>query len=67
VWGQEFLFAVEPETPALVSVAKEAPVAMRAVPRTNLWYLLMRLRLGTTHTNTYLTAGRKLGTSDVAG
>ncbi|MFO0501869.1 MAG: glycerophosphodiester phosphodiesterase family protein [Acidobacteriota bacterium] len=67
VWGQEFLFAVESETPAVVSVDKQPPVAMRAVPGTNLWYRLMRLRLGTTHTYTYLTAGRTLGTYDVAG
>lgn len=67
VWGQEFLFAVESAAPAAVSVDRQTPVAMERVAGTNLWYRLMRLRLGTTHTYTYLAGGRTLGSYDVAG
>ncbi len=67
VWGQEFLFAVESEKPATVSVDKQPAVAMTAVQGTKLWYRLMTLRLGTTHTYTYLADGRPIGTYDVAG
>jgi len=67
VWGQEFLFAVESETPATVSVDKQPAVAMTLAPGTKIWYRVMTLRLGTTHTYTYLADGRPLGTYDVAG
>jgi enterochelin esterase family protein len=67
VWGQEFLFAVESEAPASVSVDKQPPVAMTNIPGTKLWYKLMTLRLGTTHNYTYSAAGKPIGTYDVAG
>ncbi|OYW09592.1 MAG: esterase [Acidobacteriia bacterium 12-62-4] len=67
VWGQEFLFAVESEKPATVSVDKQPAVAMTLAPGTKIWYRLMTLRLGTTHTYTYLADGRPIGTYDVAG
>jgi enterochelin esterase-like enzyme len=67
VWGQEFLFAVESEKPASVSVDKQPPVAMANVPGTKYWYKLMTLRLGTTHNYNYLADGRSIGTYDVAG
>lgn len=68
VWGQDFLFAVESETPATVSIDKQPPVAMTAVPGTKLWYRLATLRLGATHTYTYFdSAAKPIGTYDVAG
>src|SRR5437588_702101 len=67
VWGQEFLFAVESEKPASVSVDKQPPVLMTNVPGTKYWYKLMTLRLGTTHNYNYLADGRSIGTYDVAG
>src|SRR5262245_32700819 len=67
VWGQEFLFAVESDKPAMVSVDKQPPVALTNVPGTKYWYKLMTLRLGTTHNYNYLVDGRSLGTYDVAG
>lgn len=67
VWGQEFLFAVESEKPAMVSVDKQPPVAMTNAPGTKFWYKLMTLRLGTTHNYNYLVDGRSIGTYDVAG
>src|SRR5262245_36029495 len=67
VWGQEFLFAVESDKPATVSVDKQPPAAMTGVPGTKYWYKLMTLRLGTTHNYNYLVDGRSIGTYDVAG
>src|SRR6267154_3363946 len=67
VWGQEFLFAVHSEKPALVSVDKQPPISMANIPGTNYWYRLMTLRLGTTHNYNYFVDGRSLGTYDVAG
>ena len=40
VWGQEFLFAVESDTAASVSIDKQAPVAMTGIPGTKFWYPL---------------------------
>ena len=34
VWGQEFLFAVESEKPAIVSIDKQPPVGMTSIPGT---------------------------------
>jgi len=67
VWGQEFLFAVEADKPASVSVDKQPPLGMTNVPGTKYWYKLMTLRLGTTHNYNYFVDGRSVGTYDVAG
>lgn len=67
VWGQEFLFAVESETPATVSVDHQPAVPMTLAPGTKIWYRVMTLRLGTTHTYSYFAEGRPIGTYDVAG
>src|SRR5271169_2450737 len=67
VWGQEFLFAVESEKPASVSVDKQPAVPMTNIAGTRYWYRLMTLRLGTTHNYNYFAEGRSLGTYDVAG
>ena len=67
VWGQEFLFAVESEKPASVSIDKQPPIAMTNVPGTKYWYKLLTLRLGTTHNYNYIVDGRSIGTYDVAG
>jgi len=67
VWGQEFLFAVEADKPASVSVDKQPPVGMTNVPGTKYWYKLMTLRLGATHNYNYFVDGRSVGTYDVAG
>src|SRR5450432_1354230 len=58
VWGQEFLFAVESEKPAMVSVDHQPALAMTNVEGTKYWYRLMTLRLGTTHNYNYLVEGR---------
>lgn len=67
VWGQEFLFAVESDAPAFVSIDKQPPVPMRPVEGTKYWYKLATLRLGTTHQYVYSSAGRNLGAYEVAG
>jgi enterochelin esterase family protein len=67
VWGQEFLFAVQSEKPATVSIDHQPPLTMTNVPGTNYWYRLATLRLGTTHNYNYFAEGRSLGTYDAAG
>lgn len=67
VWGQEFLFAVESEQPATVSIDRQPAVPLKRVAGSNYWYRLETLRLGTTHTYTYAAAGKPIGTYDVAG
>jgi hypothetical protein len=59
VWGQEFFFAVESETPATVSIDQEPPLAMKHVAGTNYYYLLKTLRMGRTHQ--YLLPSGRLG------
>jgi len=67
VWGQDFLFVVESEKPASVSIDKQPAIAMTNMPGTKYWYKLMTLRLGTTHNYNYIVDGRSIGTYDVAG
>ncbi len=67
VWGQDFLFAVESESPATVAIDHQPPVALTNIPGTKYWYRLMTLRLGTTHNYNYFAEGKSLGTYDVAG
>jgi enterochelin esterase family protein len=67
VWGQEFLFAVESETPATVSIDHEPPLAMKRVAGTNYYYLLKTLRMGRTHQYHYFRAdGSEIGAYEVA-
>jgi len=67
VWGQEFLFAVESDAPAFVSIDKQPQVAMRNVAGTKFWYKLAVLRMGTTHQYVYSAGGKTLGAYEVAG
>src|SRR5580698_10564432 len=67
VWGQEFFFAVQSASAATVVIDGEAPVPLKQVPGTNYWYLLKRLRLGTTHQYHYSGGGREIGGYQVAG
>ena len=67
VWGQEFFFAVESPTPATVEIDGEPAVPMKQIPNSNYWYLLRRMRLGTTHQYHYLAGGKEIGRYQVAG
>ena len=67
VWGQDFLFAVESPTPPTVSIDKQPPIAMKAVPGTQYHYLVKTLRLGHTHQYLYAdAAGKPIGSYEVA-
>ena len=67
VWGQDFLFAVESEAPATVSIDNEPPLAMKHVAGTNYYYLLKTLRMGRTHQYHYFRAdGSEIGAYEVA-
>ncbi len=67
VWGQEFLFAVQSEETATVSIDHGPPLPMRRVAGSPYWYLLKTLRLGTTHHYAFAAGAKPLGTYDVAG
>ena len=70
VWGQDFLFAVGTDKAASVSINGQPPAAMTHVPDTNLWYIVMRLRIGVTHNYHFFGDGKSLGQTfryDVAG
>jgi enterochelin esterase-like enzyme len=67
VWGHEFFFAVESPGPATVVIDGEAAVSMKQVAGTSYWYLLRRLRLGTTHQYHYFAGGKEIGGYQVAG
>ena len=67
VYGQDFLFAVQSDNPATLSIDHQPPVAMTNVAGTRYWYKLATLRLGTTHNYNYFASGKSLGTYDVAG
>ena len=67
VWGQDFLFSVEAEKPASVSIDHQPPLELKPVAGSKYWYKLLTLRLGTTHTYTYFSDGKTIGTYDVAG
>jgi enterochelin esterase family protein len=67
VWGQEFFFAVQSASAATVVIDGEPPIPLKQVAGTNYWYLLKRLRLGTTHQYHYFGGGREIGAYQVAG
>ena len=58
VWGQEFLFAVEADAAATVSIDHQPSIAMKSIAGTKLWYVLKTLRLGTTHHYEYFADGK---------
>jgi enterochelin esterase family protein len=70
VWGQDFLFAIEIATTPTISVDRQAPLSLTRVPGSNLWYRLMRLRLGVTHSYEFFSDGQPMSlmySYDVAG
>ena len=67
VWGQDFLFAVEAEKPASVSIDHQPRIDLKPIAGSKYWYKLLTLRLGTTHTYTYFSDSKTIGTYDVAG
>lgn len=70
VWGRDFLFAIEIETTPTVSIDRQPPVPLTRVPDSNLWYRMMRLRVGVTHSYEFFSNGQPMNllyAYDVAG
>jgi len=68
VWGQDFLFLIETEKPAELSVDGEPGAGMTRVPGSNLWYRLLKMRTGVTHSYRFFAGGEPLGQRrDVGG
>src|SRR5215471_17020020 len=49
VWGQDFVFAIESEKPASISIDHRPAVAMDRLADSNVWYRLVKMRVGVTH------------------
>lgn len=68
VWGQDFVFALQSEQPATVSIDQKPPVAMTRVPDSNLWVRSEKMRVGVTHSFQFFSNGAPVGNrSDVGG
>jgi len=72
VWGQDFLFAVESGSESAVSVGVsidgQPRAAMVRVPDSNIWYRLVKMRTGVTHSYEFEAEGKALfPRRDVAG
>lgn len=70
VWGQDFLFAVESSANVSVAVNRQTPSPMTRVPGSDIWYRLVKLRVGVTHHYQFFADGKPLGNAyqyDVAG
>jgi len=68
VWGQDFLFAVESAQEPAVSVDGQPRAAMVRVPDSNIWYRLVKMRTGVTHSYQFEAEGKALfPRRDVAG
>lgn len=68
VWGQDFLFLIEAERPVELSVDGNLAAAMTRVGHSNLWYRMLKMRTGITHSYRFFSGGKPLGNRrDVAG
>ncbi len=68
VWGQDFLFVAETGKQSTVSIDGQPGAAMAAVPDSTLWYRLVKMRTGVTHSYEFLAEGKTLfARRDVAG
>ena len=68
VWGPEFLFVSESDTPLTISIDGLPPVPMQAVAQSKLWLRLEKMSTGVTHSFQYEKGGQLIGErSDVAG
>ena len=68
VWGQDFLFAVESASEPAVSIDGQPRAAMARVPDSNIWYRLVKMRTGVTHSYEFAAEGKALfPRRDVAG
>src|SRR5579864_1548001 len=68
VWGQDFLFAVETEKQAAVSIDGTPEAPMVRLADSNIWYRLVKMRTGVTHAYEFRAEGKALGARrDIAG
>lgn len=68
VWGQDFLFLIETEKSPELAVDADPPAPMTRVPGSNLWYRLLKMRTGVTHSYTFRAGGQFVGQRrDIAG
>ena len=68
VWGQDFLFVVPSDKPAMIAINGQPPQEMTRIPDSNLWMRLEKLRLGVTHSYQFFAEGTALAPrNDVPG
>jgi enterochelin esterase-like enzyme len=68
VWGQDFLFAVDSEKEPSVSIDGQPPASMSRLPESSVWYRLVKMRTGVTHSYEFYAEGKPLfARRDVAG
>jgi enterochelin esterase family protein len=67
-WGQDFLFVSATPADAAVSINEAAPAPMTRIAGSDLWYLLAKLRAGTTHSYQFYAGGGPMGArGDIPG
>lgn len=68
VWGQDFLFVTASAVPVAVSIDQQPPLAMAHIDGAELWFRLVKMRTGVTHSYQYSADGKPLGTrADLTG
>lgn len=68
VWGQDFLFLAAAAKEPTVSIDAQPPAAMTRVPDADIWYRLLKMRTGVTHSYEFHAEGKTLfPRRDVAG
>jgi enterochelin esterase-like enzyme len=68
VWGQDYLFAAETTQEPSISVDGQTALAMTRIPGSDLWYRLVKMRVGVTHAYEFRAEGKELyPRRDVAG
>jgi enterochelin esterase family protein len=61
IWGQDYLFVAESPSAATISIDGEPAVAMAAVPGSQFWMRLAKMRTGVTHSYQFYADGKALG------
>jgi enterochelin esterase family protein len=68
MWGQDFLFVADTAKQPMVSIDAQPPSAMKRVPDADIWYRLVKMRTGVTHSYEFHADGKTLfPRRDVAG
>lgn len=68
VWGQDFLFVADTAKTPEVSIDAQPPAAMARVAGSDIWYRLIKMRTGVTHSYEFHAEGKTLfPRRDVAG